>query len=86
MTPSVARIGRTRDDVSMGCLRVERFSDPTYLAHVVEGTLVPAQGWAIRDDGDVFFDGVKVGHSGKYMLSRDRATPYAEISYEELDA
>ena len=71
---------------AMGCLRVERFSDPKYLTHVVKGTSVPPRGWAIRDDGDVFFDGVQVGHSGKYMLSRDRATPYAEISYEELDA
>ena len=82
----MARLGDTRDDVWMGSLRVERFSDPTYLTHVVEGTLVPSHGWAIRDDGDVFFDGVQVGHSGKYMLSRDRTTPYAEISYEELDA
>jgi hypothetical protein len=26
-----------------------------------------------------------VGHSGKYMFDRDRATPYAEITYEEID-
>lgn len=71
---------------AVGSLRVERFSDPSYLAHVHAGEAVPASGWALRSDGAVFFDGVRVGRSGKYMLSRDRATPYAEISYEELDA
>jgi hypothetical protein len=69
----------------MGSLRTERFSNPAYLAHVAAGAPVPASGWAIRDDGDVFFDGVRIGHSGKYMFSRDRQTPYAEISYEDLD-
>jgi hypothetical protein len=66
-------------------LRVQRFSNPAYLTRVSDGEDVPAAGWAIRFDGDVFFDGVQVGHSGKYMFDRDRATPYAEISYEESD-
>jgi hypothetical protein len=66
-------------------LRVERFSNPAFLAHVGAGDDVPASGWAIRFDGDVFFDGEHVGRSGKYMFDRDRATPYAEITYEELD-
>jgi hypothetical protein len=69
----------------MSDLRFERFSNPAFLSHVGEGEDVPAAGWAIRFDGDVFFDGVKVGHSGKYMFSRDRSTPYAEIAYEALD-
>jgi hypothetical protein len=69
----------------MSDLRFERFSNPAFLSHVAEGENVPPVGWAIRFDGDVFFDGVKVGHSGKYMFSRDRSTPYAEIAYEALD-
>ena len=70
----------------MSNLRIERFSDPSYLTRVAAGEKVPPVGWAIRFDGDVFFDGVQVGHSGKYMLSRDRRTPYGEIAYEGFDA
>lgn len=70
----------------MGTLRVQSFSNPAYLTHVGDGEEVPASGWAIRFDGGVFFDGAQVGRSGKYMFNRDRATPYAEITYEELDA
>jgi hypothetical protein len=69
----------------MSELRVQRFSDPAFLTRVGEGEQVPAFGWAIRLDGDVFFDGEQVGHSGKFMFNRDRVTPYAEITYEELD-
>jgi hypothetical protein len=65
--------------------RFERFSNPAFLAHIAEGEPVPRHGWAIRFDGDVFFDGVQVGRSGKYMFSRDRSTPYAEIAFEALD-
>jgi len=68
----------------MSDLRFERFSDPAFLAHVSEGGPVPRFGWAIRFDGAVFFDGEQVGHSGKYMFSRDRSTPYAEISFEAI--
>jgi hypothetical protein len=70
---------------AMGELRVQSFSNPAYLTRVHEGEEVPALGWAIRADGDVFYDGVHVGHSGKFMFDRDRATPYAEITYEEID-
>ena len=66
--------------------RFERFSNPAFLAHIGEGEPVPGSGWAIRFDGAVFFDGAQVGHSGKYMFSRDRSTPYAEIAFEEFDA
>ena len=52
-------------------LRVERFSNPAFLTHVGAGDDVPASGWAIRFDGDVFFDGEHVGRSGKYMFDRD---------------
>ena len=77
----------TREDVeTMADLRFERFSDPAFLAHLGEGQAVPPDGWAIRSDGAVFCDGVQIGHSGKYMLSRDRSTPYAEIAFEALDA
>jgi len=69
----------------MGELRVERFSSPVYLAHVGEGEKVPSHGWAIRFDGDVFYDGVHVGRSGKYVFSRASGNPYGEISFEELD-
>jgi hypothetical protein len=69
----------------MSELRFERFSNPAFLAHVIEGESVPREGWAIRSDGDVFFDGVQVGRRGKYMLSRDRSTPYAEIAFEALE-
>lgn len=70
----------------MSDLRFERFSDPAFLAHVAEGDPVPRFGWAIRFDGAVFFDSEQVGHSGKYMFSRDRSTPYAEISFEAISA
>lgn len=66
-------------------LRVERFSDPSYLTHVAEGEEVPRSGWAIRFDGCVFFDGVQVGRSGKYVFNRLSGTPYEQISYEALD-
>jgi hypothetical protein len=69
----------------VGELRVQTFTAPAFLARVGEGEEVPSSGWAIRHDGDVFYDGVQVGHSGKYMFNRDRVTPYAEITYEELD-
>lgn len=69
----------------MSSLRVERFSDPAYLTRVGEGEKVPRAGWAIRFDGDVFYDGVQVGHSGKYVFNRSSGTPYAEISFEGLD-
>ena len=69
----------------MSDLCVERFSDPAFLAHVAEGKPVPSTGWAIRFDGDVFCDGVQVGRSGKFMFSRDRSTPYAEITFEAVD-
>jgi len=79
--------GRTREDVgAMSHLRTERFSDPAYLTHVAEGEDVPRSGWAILFDGDVFYDGARVGHSGKYVFDRLRGTPYVEISYEALDA
>ena len=42
----------------MTSLRTERFSDPAYLTRVGEGEKVPRVGWAIRFDGDVFYDGV----------------------------
>ncbi len=70
----------------MSDLRIERFSDPAYLARLAEGDKVPALGWAIRFDGDVFFDGVQVGHSGKYVFNRASSTPYAQISYEAVDS
>jgi hypothetical protein len=70
----------------VGHLRVQSFAGPAFLAHVHDGEEVPTTGWAIRSDGDVFYDGVQVGHSGKYMFDRERETPYAEITYEELDA
>lgn len=69
----------------MSNLRFERFSNPAYLARVAEGEAVPAAGWAIRFDGDVFFDGVQVGRSGKYVFSRVSGTPYGQITYEALD-
>jgi hypothetical protein len=69
----------------MSDLRFERFSDPSFLAHLAPGEQVPATGWAIRSDGDVFCDGVKVGHSGKYVFNRAKGTPYGEIAYEGLD-
>ena len=47
----------------MSKLRTERFSDPAALVRVAEGDKVPPLGWAIRFDGDVFFDGVQVGRS-----------------------
>ncbi len=64
---------------------IERFSDPAYLAHVAEGRRVPAAGWAITVNGDVFCDGVQVGRSGKFVFDRSSGTPYTEISFEELD-
>jgi len=70
----------------VGELRVQTFAGPAFLTHVGDGEEVPASGWAIRFDGDVFYDGAQVGHSGKYMFNRDRVTPYAEITYEEFDA
>jgi hypothetical protein len=66
-------------------LRIERFSDPAYLAHVAAGQRVPALGWAITVDGDVFCDGVQVGRSGKFVFDRLSGTPYTEISFEALD-
>ncbi len=76
----------TREDVhAMSNLRMERFSNPAFLAHVAEGDTVPDVGWAIRFDGHVFFDGVQVGRSGKYVFNRASSTPYAVISYEALD-
>ena len=69
----------------MSNLRIERFSDPAYLAHVAEGETAPALGWAITSNGDVFFDGMHVGRSGKYVFNRMSGTPYAQISYEALD-
>jgi hypothetical protein len=70
----------------MSDLRFERFSDPAFLTHVAEGGVVPSTGWAIRFDGDVFCDGVKVGHSGKYVFNRASGTPYGEIAYEGVEA
>ena len=70
----------------MSDLRFERFSNPAFLTRVMEGEHVPRVGWAIRFNGDVFCDGVQVGRSGKYMLSRDRSTPYAEIAFEAIDS
>jgi hypothetical protein len=67
-------------------LRIERFSDPAYLAHVAEGRPVPAGGWAITVDGDVFRDGVQVGRSGKFVFDRSSGTPYTEISYEAVSS
>jgi len=69
----------------MDDLRIERFGDPSYLTRVAEGGEVPRRGWAIRFDGGVFFDGVQIGRSGKYVFNRLSGTPYAEISYEALD-
>jgi hypothetical protein len=69
----------------MSNLRTERFSDPASLVRVAEGDKVPPLGWAIRFDGDVFFDGVQVGHSGKYVFNRVSNTPYQQIAYEALD-
>jgi hypothetical protein len=69
---------------AVGELRIERFSDPSYLRHVAEGRDVPRSGWAIRDDGAVFFDGVQVGRSGKYVFNRASGTPYAQISFEAM--
>jgi hypothetical protein len=69
----------------VGDLRTERFSDPSYLTHVADGAEVPRSGWAIRSDGCVFFAGVQVGRSGKYVFNRVSGTPYAEISFEGLD-
>ena len=69
----------------MGSLRVERFSDPSYLQHVAEGKAVPRSGWAIRDDGAVFFDGRQVGRSGKYIFNRASGTPYGQITFETID-
>ena len=66
-------------------LRIERFSNPSYLTHLRSGEAAPAVGWAIRDDGDVFCDGVQVGRSGKYMFDRSRDTPYAEITFEHVE-
>jgi hypothetical protein len=66
-------------------LRIEQFSDPSYLTRVAEGADVPRSGWAIRFDGCVFFDGVQIGRSGKYVFNRQSGTPYAQISYEALD-
>jgi hypothetical protein len=70
----------------MSDLRFERFSDPALLTRVMEGEAVPRVGWAIRFNGDVFCDGVQIGRSGKYVLSRDRSTPYAEIAFEAVDS
>jgi hypothetical protein len=70
----------------MGSLRFERFADPAYLAHLGDGEAVPLDGWAIRCNGDVFCDGVHVGHSGKYVFNRASGTPYGQITYEDFDA
>jgi hypothetical protein len=69
----------------MSSLRIERFSDRAALVRVAEGENVPPLGWAIRFDGDVFFDGVQVGRSGKYVFNRVSSTPYEQIAYEALD-
>lgn len=69
----------------VGDLRIERFSDRSDLTRVAEGGEVPRSGWAIRFDGCVFFDGVQIGRSGKYVFNRVSGTPYAQISYEALD-
>ena len=69
----------------MSNIRNERFSHPSHLKHVAEGTAVPASGWAIRDDGAVFFDGTQVGRSGKYVFNRVTGAPYSEISFEAID-
>ena len=69
----------------MGDLRVERFSDPRALAHVAAGKNVPAAGWAITVEGDVFCDGVQIGRSGKFMFDRLSGTPYTAISFEALE-
>jgi hypothetical protein len=75
-----------REDGAVSDVRVQHFSDPAFLARLGAGAPVPAVGWAIRADGDVFFDGVQVGRSGKYVFDRRSGTPYAEISYEALAA
>jgi hypothetical protein len=69
----------------MSDLRIERFSDRASLVRVAEGDKVPPLGWAIRFDGAVFFDGVQVGRSGKYVFNRVSSTPYEQIAYEALD-
>lgn len=66
----------------MSDLRVERFSNPSYITHVGPDEEVPVSGWAIRSDGRVYVDGVQVGHSGKYVFDRQSGTPYAQISFE----
>ena len=66
-------------------LRIERFIDPSYLRRVAAHEDVPTLGWAIRDDGAVFFDGAQVGRSGKYVFNRATGTPYGEITFEAID-
>jgi hypothetical protein len=83
--PTATRAGAVREDVHVSDLRIERFSDPSYLARVGPGEAVPGSGWAIRSDGQVYLDGVQVGHSGKYVFDRLSGTPYAQISFEALD-
>jgi hypothetical protein len=83
--PAIRRPKR-EDTSTMADLRFERFSDPTFLAHIAEGEAVPRDGWAIRSDGAVFCDGVQVGQRGKYVFNRSSGTPYGEIAYEGLDA
>jgi hypothetical protein len=77
---------RREDAFAMSKLRIERFSDAAALTRVAEGERVPPVGWAIRFDGDVFYDGVQVGRSGKYVFNRLSGNPYAQIAYEALDA
>ena len=79
--PTDREIGKTaRMD-----LRIERFSSPAYRTHLRAGDSPPATGWAIRDDGDVFCDGVQVGRSGKYVFDRATGSPYLEITFEGID-
>lgn len=67
--------------------RVQRFTNPDELQFVALGEEPPATGWAIVDPGDVYLDGVHVGHYACWRIDQiDHRTPFWQLEYRSLES
>jgi len=65
---------------------VERFTKRDDLQWAGWDEEPPATGWAFVGPGDVYLDGVKVGHYACFRMGQlDDLTPFWQIEYRSLD-
>jgi hypothetical protein len=70
----------------MSDFRIQRFTNPDDMQWADRGEEPPVTGWVFVEPGDVYLDGVHVGHHACYRMGQlDDLTPFWQIEYRAVE-